>query len=74
MNLEAIGGAFQTVGDLFPFAHALNAARAVMIDGADLGAIATDLYWVIGYTAVVAVLAVAAFRHACMSEPRRDGC
>jgi len=62
MDIEAIGGAFQSVGNVFPFAHALAAARAVLIDGADLGAIATDLYWVLGYTAVVVVLAVAAFR------------
>jgi ABC-2 type transport system permease protein len=62
MDLEAIGGAFQTVGDLFPFAHALDAARDVMIDGANFSAIASDLYWVLAYTAVVAGLAVLAFR------------
>jgi ABC-2 type transport system permease protein len=63
MDLEAIGGAFQTVGGLFPFAHALDALRAVMIDGADLGAIASDLYWVIGYSVIVAGLAVIAFKY-----------
>jgi ABC-2 type transport system permease protein len=62
MDLEAIGGAFRSVGDLFPFAHALDAARDVMIDGADLGAIATDLYWVLAYTVVIMGLAVVAFR------------
>jgi ABC-2 type transport system permease protein len=63
VDIEAIGGAFKTVGDLFPFAHALDAARDVMLDGAGLGDIATDLYWLVGYTAVVAGLAVLAFRH-----------
>lgn len=62
VNLEAIGGAFRTVADVFPFAHALDAARAVMIDGADLGVIAADLYWVLGYTAAIAALAVVTFR------------
>ena len=62
MDLEKIGGAFETVGNVFPFAHSLDAARDVMIDGAGLGAIATDLYWVLGYTAAVVVLALVVFR------------
>jgi len=62
VDIEAIGGAFKSVGDWFPFAHALDAARDVMIDGAGFGDIATDLYWVVGYTAVIAGFAVLAFR------------
>ena len=62
MDLQTIGGVFQTAGDLFPFAHALDAARSVMIDGAGLSAIASDLYWVIGYTLVAVVLAVFFFK------------
>lgn len=63
VDIEAIGGAFKTVGDLFPFAHALDAARDVMLDGAGFGDIATDLYWLAGYTVVAVGLAVLAFRH-----------
>jgi hypothetical protein len=33
-----------------------------MVDGAGFGAIATDLYWVLGYTLVVAALALFVFR------------
>lgn len=62
MDLEAIGGVFQTAGDMFPFAHALDAARHVIIGGADLATVAGDLYWVVGYTLVSVVLAVAVFR------------
>lgn len=62
MDLEAIGGTFQTIGDLFPFAHALDAMRDVILNGAGIGSIATDLYWVVGYTVVIAALAVIAFR------------
>jgi ABC-2 type transport system permease protein len=62
MDLEAIGGGFQSFGNVFPFAHAIDATRDVMIDGADFSAIATDLYWILGYTLVTAVLAVFAFR------------
>ena len=62
VDIEAIGGVFQTAGDLFPFAHALDASRDVMFDGAGFGAIASDLYWVLGYTIVITGLAVVAFR------------
>ena len=62
MDLEAIGGGFQTVGDWFPFAHALDALRDVMIDGAGFSAIAVDLWWVVGYTLATIVLAVTIFR------------
>ena len=62
MNLEAIGGAFLTFGNVFPFAHALDATRAVMIEGAGFSAITTDLYWIVGYTVVIAALAVFTFK------------
>ncbi len=63
MDIEAIGGGFKIVGDLFPFAHALDAVRDVMIDGAGFSNVASDVYWVLGYTVVIAGLAVLAFRH-----------
>lgn len=62
MDLAAIGGVFQTVGDWFPFAHALDAMRKVMIEGAGFGLVAGDFYWVLGYTALTVVLAVVVFR------------
>ena len=62
MDLEAIGGVFQSVGDALPFAHALDATRDVMTQGAGFSAIATDFYWVLGYTVVVVALALVFFR------------
>lgn len=62
VNLEDIGGIFETVAGWFPFAHALDAMRAVMIDGASGGDIAADLVYVIAYTAVAVITAIAAFR------------
>ncbi|MGA7272511.1 MAG: ABC transporter permease [Acidimicrobiia bacterium] len=62
MDLEAIGGVFKTVGDWFPFAHALDAMRDVLIDGVGFTSITTDLYWVFGYTVVTTLLAVLVFR------------
>jgi ABC-2 type transport system permease protein len=62
MDLDAIGGVFRTAGDIFPFAHALDAARDVMLDGAGLGAVATHLYWILGYTVVIVALAILSFK------------
>ncbi len=62
MDLEAIGGAFQSVGNVLPFAHALDATRDVMIHGAGFSDIAADLYWIVGYTLGISVLALVAFR------------
>ena len=62
MDLDAIGGALQQIADVLPFAHALYAARAVMVDGAGLGAIAGDLMWVLGYTVAAAACASVVFR------------
>jgi len=54
-------GGFRTIAEFFPFAHAIDGARAV-IEGASLVEIATDLYWVLGYTVVFFVLGVFCFR------------
>ncbi|HSR43861.1 MAG TPA: ABC transporter permease [Acidimicrobiia bacterium] len=62
MDLEQIGGAFQSAGNALPFAHALDATRNIMIDGADLGAIGTDLLWVSAYTLAIVALALVLFR------------
>ena len=62
MDLEAIGGVFQSLGNALPFAHALDATRDVMVEGAGFGAIATDFYWVLGYTVLVVALALVFFR------------
>jgi ABC-2 type transport system permease protein len=66
-DLGAFPGAFQAVGNALPFAHAIDAGRAVMVDGADLGDIATDLAWMGGHTLAVVLLAVAVF-HRRMHE------
>ncbi len=62
MDLEAMGGVLAQVGDWFPFAHAIDAVRDVMVDGAGFSAIASDFYWVLGYTVSIGALAVVLFR------------
>jgi ABC-2 type transport system permease protein len=61
-DLEEIGGVFLTIGDVLPFKHALDAARAVMADGAGLSEIATDLYWIGAYTIGAVALAIVVFQ------------
>ncbi len=62
VDLADIGGAFETVASVFPFAHALDAVRAVMIDGAGFADISADLAWVVGYTVVIVIVSVGVFR------------
>jgi ABC-2 type transport system permease protein len=59
-DLDLVGGWFRTVAYWLPFAHAVDAARAAL--AGDHPSIAPHLAWVIGYTVVVALLAVHAFK------------
>jgi len=61
IDLEVIGGVFYSVGNALPFVHAIGAARDVMI-GAGFSSIATDFYWVLGYTLVFFALGTFLFR------------
>jgi ABC-2 type transport system permease protein len=61
IDLKTIGGVFYSIGNALPFAHAIGAARDIMI-GADFSSIATDFYWVLGYTAVFFALGTFLFR------------
>lgn len=54
-----VGGVFQTIANLLPFSHAVNAARAAV--AGDYAAIFPDLWWVIGYAVILTVAAVAVF-------------
>lgn len=54
-----VGGAFKTVADCLPFSHAVNAARAAA--AGNFGEIFPDLWWVIGYAAVLLIAAVTVF-------------
>ena len=61
IDIEAIGGVFYSIGNALPFAHAIDAARDAMI-GAGFSSIATDFYWVLGYTVVFFALGTFLFR------------
>lgn len=58
-DLELVGGAFQTIANLFPFVHAVEMERAVL--AGNFSAILPCLLWVLGYTAVIFAAAVLLF-------------
>ena len=55
-SLELIGGTFQSVCNLLPFAHAVDAVKAAL--AGDLAAVLPHLIWVLGYALVLTALAV----------------
>lgn len=61
-DIEEAGGLFESLGNLLPFKHALDASRAVLADGAGIGDVSDDLLWVGGYAVVAVLAAVAVFR------------
>lgn len=54
-----VGGVFATIANLLPFSHAVNAARAAV--AGEFSAIFPDLWWVIGYAAVLLTAAIIIF-------------
>lgn len=58
-DLDLVGGAFRSVANALPFAHAVNAGRAAL--SGRYADIFPDLWWVLGYAAVMLLLAVLVF-------------
>lgn len=59
-ELEMIGGTFQKVAYLLPFAHAVDASRAAF--AGDYAAVFTPMLWVVAYTVVIVGIAVWGFK------------
>ncbi|HQO70503.1 MAG TPA: ABC transporter permease [Clostridia bacterium] len=58
-DLSLVGGTFKRIAELLPFSHAVDAGRAAM--AGQFNMIMPHLIWVIGYAAVILVLAIFAF-------------
>ncbi len=58
-DLELVGGAFKKIAYLLPFVHAVELERAVLYGS--YSKIMTHLLWVMGYSAVLSVIAVVMF-------------
>jgi ABC-2 type transport system permease protein len=65
-DLALVGGAFNAIAQALPFVHATEAAKAAM--AGNYTAIMPHLWWVLGYTAVVTVLAIMAFKKKMRSD------
>ncbi len=52
----------QLFGEILPLTHFLRVVRAVMLKGADLAAIGTEIAWLIGFVVFFSVLALLRFR------------
>ena len=58
-DLDLVGGAFKKIAYALPFVHAVEMERAVL--AGDFSGVFPHLWWVLGYTAVLLVLAVLMF-------------
>ena len=58
-DLELVGGVFKRVSDMLPFVHAVNMQRAII--AGDFEGIFPHIWWVLGYTGVLMVVAVLLF-------------
>lgn len=58
-DIALVGGVFQTIANLLPFVHAVELERALLAN--NLAAALPHLWWVLGYTVAVTVVAVAVF-------------
>jgi len=58
-DLDLVGGAFKKISYALPFVHAVDMERAVL--SGDFAGIFPHLWWVLGYAAVLLVLAVLLF-------------
>lgn len=62
MDLKMIGGAFKSIGYAMPFAHAVDASRA-LLKGGSLASIVPDLIWVLAYAVVMFAGGALSFRY-----------
>ena len=58
-DLELVGGVFKRVSYMLPFVHAVNMQRAII--AGDFAGIFPHIWWVLGYTGVLMVVAVLFF-------------
>ena len=65
-DLSLVGGGFKTAAYLLPFAHAVDAGRTAL--SGHYERIMPHLIWVIGYAAVILIIAVLVFRKKMSSD------
>lgn len=66
VDLKLVGGAFETIANLLPFAHAVNAGRYALTG--NYSSILPELVWVAGYAMLVFAAAVLVFMRKMHSD------
>lgn len=70
-DLKLVGGAFETIANLLPFAHAVNAGRYALTG--NYSSILPELVWVAGYAMLVFTAAVLVFMRKMHSRSNVKG-
>ena len=65
-DLDLVGGTFKSIAEALPFVHAVEAGRSAL--AGDYSSIFPDLWWVIGYTVVIIVIAILVFTRKMNSD------
>jgi len=65
-DVSLVGGVFETIADLLPFCHAVEAGRAALCG--NFSGIFPHLWWVIGYAAALSLIAIWAFTKKLKSD------
>ena len=65
-DVRLVGGAFETIAYLLPFAHAVDAAKAAI--SGDYASILPHLIWVIGYAVIILAVAIVIFKKKMNSD------
>lgn len=60
--VDLMGNAFNRIVHLLPFAHALDATRLVMLDGAGFADVATSFLWVTAYSVAFLTVGILIFK------------
>ena len=58
-DIELMGGTFKKIAYLLPFVHAVDMERAIL--SSDFAGIFPHIWWVVGYSAVLLVMAITVF-------------
>jgi len=66
-SLEMMPSYLRNMGYAFPYAHAIEASRAVLIRGVGLEAISNDLLFLVGWTIAIFAIGVILFRRSMRS-------
>jgi ABC-2 type transport system permease protein len=66
-SIELMPSYIRTVAFAFPYAHTIDAARAILIRGVGLEAVGTDLLFLVSWVVVIFAIGVILFRRSMRS-------